>query len=1091
MTELVEFLKDNQSLMTFESGPFRTSSGVILDRFYSIWPIIDDVNKFEEFAEVVADEMSSICSQLRANMVVGCSRTIQNTFEGVRPYISEKIELRYLGTHPLQYEYRSLRKGIRGRKVIVLTDVLASGTMLRETIRLLKSHGAQVQGSLAFLHAASNDDQRSFLDERVKAISEFHDHAGTVRRPDDTENSVPVIPCKTYLTIPTGSSINSKENPTEIDVEAVFPIGRASTQNGAQDFTEDGAYNPIIGPIEEVTKRNSSILVSGQYEKNSKLFSIYVDIDLLISEFSKELVSSFHSILDGLGGQSVPLVVTTPTTENRTLIRYLADNSPEHKIRSKLLLFFRTDDLEASFPYTLIDETENIEDRDIVIVLSTVQSSDTIRALSAHLSLSGARSISILAVIDRMTIASSVFLARVLRLYSIEKSIDDPGVGDFNYKTLFRVWDLSSGDLQRVQQFIKNRFRQFTKSNTSAELATTARNNLKYFETADLDAPKNEFSFFISSKLEPRQSANEHQIAKGLRELVQDGSLSTLIGLLAEPTLTKQQYFSCLKLIAADMPRLSQGCNLNQLATVLTSSLSPLIEEHPGDKVFDLSASLAPVVEREARQLVSVGLFSDILLSPEMSDSPTDLEIRVKQIIDEIWQNPEHSVTYLRLHSREWCFGFAFTISQLISTEEFKPYREKLADILTYIQDDIDFAIQGRKKSKKKGVYDVVDQLVLYDAVGGQSESDRDAKRRATLSQLLHGVTSLQEILGERNEVSLGMALRSIRRQVYWHRPKHADIGRTLKDYSNEIVAWAFDNDLEEQWTIDLAGTPDSFRMLRCVTELQVVVAKLREIARLTRALLRESMHRKEWTGIFLGRTGENIDTVLSNLDTALDGIRVAHNVSQVDVEVLRDSSAWLLTKLYGEPRLNINENNTSGFFDYIAEHEVDVLDLIEDQISIAKRRLSENFRSDKEPKIQVNLGTDLKGKKARRAYTLLRVDVLKGVLENCLSNFRHAKGAEKAVRQGRRIGAVSILITGADDRAEFNREGANDFVSIEFSSASSDDAEFELAEDTTLEAQRQVLREYGGTMEFYDSEHEFKVTIKVPRITKPVVHTQ
>ena len=1091
MTELVEFLKENQTLMTFEEGPFRTSSGVVLDRFYSIWPIIDDVNKFEEFSKVVAAELSKICSQLRANMVVGCSRTIQNTFEGVRPYISDKIELRYLGTHPLQYEYKSLRKGIRGRKVVVITDVLASGTMLRETIRLLKSHGAQTQGSLALLHVAPNEGQRSFLDRNVRAVTKFENYSGTPRQPDDSEGFGPAINCRTYLTVPTGSPSDSRDIPADIDVEAVFPIGRAATQNGAHDFIKDGAYSPIIGPIEEVAKRNASILVSGQYEKNSKLFSIYVDIDRLISEFSKELVSSFHSILNGLSGPGVPLVVTTPTSENRTLIRYLADNSPAHQLRSKLLLFFRTDDLEASFPYTLIDETESIEDRDIVIVLSTVQSSDTIRALSAHLSLSGARSISILAIIDRMTIASSVFLARVLRLYSIEKSIDDAGVGDFNYQTLFKVWDLSSGDLQRVQQFIKNRFLHFIKSNTSAELTTTARNNLKYFETADLDAPKNEFSFFIGSTLEPKKSANEHKIAKGLRELVQEGSLSTLIGLLAEPTLTKQQYFACLKLIAADMPRLSQDNNLNQLARVLNSSFSLMIGEDLDEEDLNSTVSYPADVEREALHLLSVGLFSDVLLVPNLSDPPAELEDGIKRIIDEIWRNPEHPLTYWRLQSREWCFGFAFTISRLIGAEGFQQYRERLADILTYIQDDVDFAIQGRKKNKKKGVYDVVDQIVLHDTAEGQSESDRDAKRRAILSQLLHGVTSLQETLGERNDVSLGMALRSIRRQVFWHRPKHADIGRTLKDYSNEIVAWAFDNDLEDQWTIDLARVPDSSRILRCVTELQVVVAKLREITRLTRALLRESMHRKEWTGVFLGRADESIDTVLSNLDSALDGIRVAHNVSQVDVEVLRDSSAWLLTKLYGEPRLNINENNTSGFFDYIAEHEVDVLDLVEDQISIAKRRLSENFRSDNEPKIQLNLSADLRGKKARRAYALLRVDVLKSILENCLSNFRHAKGAEKTVVHGRRIGTVSISITGTDDRAEVSRAGANDFVSIEFSSSRVDGTEFELTEDTTLETQRLVLREYGGTMGFDDSEHEFKVIIHVPRITKPVVHTQ
>ncbi len=299
----------------------------------------------------------------------------------------------------------------------------------------------------------------------------------------------------------------------------------------------------------------------GYYRTGNDRFTAYLNIDSIVHrniELIRDVIREriAKAAADGL---PEPVLVSTPSKENRDLLMAVLGKSPEQEFDLKYVLFSKVDEFEGSSAYFLLSKHESVRGHPAIVLLSSIQSTETVRWLSAILTLNGCPSVTILCIVNRTSPASASFLARVLRLRAspsdppIELVSGDPELDShFELISILRLWDLSTPDLATMEALAHAQFRRFWDRCGSKVLASLSRSDLRYFEPRDVYelAPIRETS--ASRPLDADGLTEDVRVCMAARSSLMDRDPGPLIDLINRLDLGKNSLFAIYRYLLAD-----------------------------------------------------------------------------------------------------------------------------------------------------------------------------------------------------------------------------------------------------------------------------------------------------------------------------------------------------------------------------------------------------------------------------------------------------------------------------------------------------------------------------------------------------------
>ena len=341
----------------------------------------------------------------------------------------------------------------------MLGDVVSSGTLLSEMRHLVEQARGRVVLAVSLINLQILDDQK-----QPRHVNPEFKRVTTIVSPSEFDAENMVQPCVQYFghcDIPTALVSDDEVNLSKIkriDMETVLPAQLTA------DIKSDPAFKPLM-ELNTVASLERKTVV-GYFGNRDRVFSVHASIIQLLELGRHEIEMKLSDWMEGireLGGD--PVLVSTSTLENRQILERLSDFFEQKSIQPSFSYFLRLDELEGSYPFRFLDGEAEFKGKEVIVLLSTVQTSDTLRALSAQLSLFGCASIRVLCILNRMTPATTSFMARVLHLgehSAKQNQIYHKPI--FEFKSAYRVWDLASSDLKRSELYLARRVSQIKRN---------------------------------------------------------------------------------------------------------------------------------------------------------------------------------------------------------------------------------------------------------------------------------------------------------------------------------------------------------------------------------------------------------------------------------------------------------------------------------------------------------------------------------------------------------------------------------------------------------------------------------------------------
>lgn len=128
---------------------FELTSGKFQEQFITLWELFDERQKFNDFIAMLAAKMREIRRKTPFSALVTSTETSKHIVEHVHASIEDdrdRVMIHYLGHYPfLNFENRGLLD-FKGEQVLIVTDVMATGTLVGRMAEIVKEVGGTVKG---------------------------------------------------------------------------------------------------------------------------------------------------------------------------------------------------------------------------------------------------------------------------------------------------------------------------------------------------------------------------------------------------------------------------------------------------------------------------------------------------------------------------------------------------------------------------------------------------------------------------------------------------------------------------------------------------------------------------------------------------------------------------------------------------------------------------------------------------------------------------------------------------------------------------------------------------------------------------------
>jgi len=1113
---LRSFLEDNEGLLEIDAervAPgsngswFRLASGILQDRFISIWPLIEDLEFFEPLAKLTGQEIERRCRKLGAKVVVGCTMTVRHMLEAVRPYVASDIMIDYLGNYPL-LPIRAERIWRQNRPTLIFTDVLSTGQGVEDMIAFLASNRVPVAGIMTLVWVRHALSQRvTEVDEtraRFKCLAaegpqvrgydlvRFRDIFAEARRPADLGGSLAIpVDAETVLPQPqlrgdplSGSLVDLETEIAETGASGALKIGYFTGQEGR-----------FAGPSQE---RFTLGFDTG------RLIERHVDI------LADEICGQYKDLARRCG--KAPVFVSTPSKENRDFLRTILQHPKVASLEPEYALFSRTDDFDGSYTHILLkkEDEKTVRDRPALILLATIQSAETVRALSAVLSLHNCRDVTIFCVINRANPASASFLARVLRLAENPSSAAAPSSKQpgrrlnrrghrgnyFELVSLLRVWDLSASDLTKMEAFAHAQFQRYWRRCKSEIMRQLSNADLQYFEPEMLQfkvaGARAEAEFPSDPGEAPARGSGNETVAISLaaKEAFAARNFDRLLGLIREPGLSKNGLFSVYRYLLADPGGL--GTNRRTLSESFVAALTQASADidavlgNPPSAPGSRQPALAEAIGRERDLLIGAGLFSQLLIGVEGGPDRVTVRGTILNLLRRFGQTPASMPLIARLCNVEWSYAISFAALMLELELGLATDREPAAD-----EDD-----EGLDDIAELNLGDALDHIrelailrlrgeeaVFPTAAEIQDVAETHSGNRSALPQLITSTSELIDALTPEPSVNMGQCLAAVRREITWPRPRHTYAAINLETCP-EIIGGIYEDNKDKSGAFRFKSHPESENLIRELNHLILTGARLRVLNEHSRRIIPETSENQNWSRYFLGRDEDSLEAHVSLLIGIAQSSRGKGEILAEDVVEIKRLCQAMVRNLWSFQSTGENGESayaTSEFFQYVCNFECKLSDVIHSAVDKAWERLRQGAEGGgrdmpRSKESFAKIAWELAGLDAERLYVLGDKTLLVSAFENFISNFQYSRDFRRDAESGPEVGRITVREGGQKEHVE---------VSFWSAGGRTDRDESRNRHSTTHDHRRQ-LSELNCSVDIDDHTADyFEVTVTLPQITR------
>lgn len=436
---------------------YRAPSGGVQRHFITLWPLFDKLLYFEDCMDHLASLAREIREKQFYSTIVTCTATGQHLLEHLQPRIEtadSPVESAYLGPYPYHLLAKLSPTEFKNQKVLILTDVLASMTLVRNIASVVQRLGGTVAAVLGVvrLRTAEEPGDREIeyapkATARVEALCDFH-----IEKVD---------PC------PPDAEVR------EIDAETILPKdpnegGDANARNVEPAYFRPFSEAETIRHLDE-----SKALRMGFFEVSGRLFTAGVRLPKLFAEFGPAIWEKMRPALAGGG-----LLVTTTDREDLRLLDFVQKWSSSRPIGA--LLVPRYDSLGFDFPYFLPEESRaRLKGQRVILLLHSVQTSEKLRRLISLLAQEQLAAVEVICLFNRMGDHAADFIARIKQMTSGIGS--DRKEGAFNFHWLYALPDLQGTELVSTLDSIRRLYTLYCERSPSPAFKSLFDEELRYF----------------------------------------------------------------------------------------------------------------------------------------------------------------------------------------------------------------------------------------------------------------------------------------------------------------------------------------------------------------------------------------------------------------------------------------------------------------------------------------------------------------------------------------------------------------------------------------------------------------------------------
>lgn len=458
-------LIDNTLLLDISNYPgydtFELSSGLFAKKFITIWELFDKIEELEECIHRLADVAHQIFTDTKANYtkIVTSTSTeqeiarhlIQRLYENY-PNTQNQVSTIHFDNYFSINNYYNDDLFSRKENVIILTDIIASGSLVRKVAAQLENKGINVIGILSICISGEEiiNAPRILVKQSERS---------------DSEKSIPIhtlcsYPIK-YLPIDTKIDADriKKINPITVLPEELIegPFQDAPLFSTANSFDHFALTNALI---------------PGFYKFEENYLSCYFDIEKLLNH--EEIVSNaiwekIESIV-----LSCDVIVSTYRKEDLEFLKFVQTHLQKigKELNSTITIKTDTKDTPHFFLTVLPRNRSKLAEKKVLLLMSTLTSSEKLRNISSLLLSYNVSYISALCLVNRMGPYTNSFINRIAGLVNGSEQATLSLESNFKLTSVYHFKELNTLNLQRVHEsleYLYYRYTSFSKVNNFIE----------------------------------------------------------------------------------------------------------------------------------------------------------------------------------------------------------------------------------------------------------------------------------------------------------------------------------------------------------------------------------------------------------------------------------------------------------------------------------------------------------------------------------------------------------------------------------------------------------------------------------------------
>jgi orotate phosphoribosyltransferase len=675
---------EDGSLAFSEKILFRRVSGGYQRHFVTLWPLFEKLLCFEDLMNHLADYARRLRnhSDTYFSTIVTCTATGHHLLEHLQPRIETSeslVEAVYLGPYPYHALTKLQENEFKNKSVLILTDVVASMTLVRNIASVVHRLGGEVSAVLSVVTTLSKGEQ-------LEAEMEY------------APNCSAKIESLCFFDVQKVTELPPGFTTVDIDPETILPREKPAPAVGYLLELEPRAFKPFDFATTLEHLDQSGALRMGIFEANGRYFTAGVRLPKLFELFGREIWERMKAAL-----KDQDLLVTTTDRDDLRFLDFVQRWVESEYPGLKQLLIPRYDSLEFDFPYFLPQTARTaLVDKRVVVLIYSAQISEKLRRLISLLAQSPVQSVDVICLLNRMGDHSADFVARIKQMTS--------GIGPqrrdqphrFSFHWIYMLEDLHGHELVETLESIQHLADVYTKDSLSPVFRSLFSEEMRYFRVQSFLNRTIENEPGIKLFQPTRLSVKGHEIVlKSFDALLyawfaQDRSLperNLQIRRMLVNQTDRSSTYMVLLMILSEISFLRSQKQVTEIKTEITTAISSkrrqrldLEQKDEADGNDEVTfQEIADLVLEETALLFSYALICYLDSLPETPETLVDLATTLTSgLSDEEWKSyPLNFQAYYGDSRTLWCVSLLLFFAHLeraLTNEDFgKKCRELIA----------------------------------------------------------------------------------------------------------------------------------------------------------------------------------------------------------------------------------------------------------------------------------------------------------------------------------------------------------------------------------------------------------------------------